>query len=295
MLSKNKTAFFTLIVFAVQFSACASAARLEEKTESPKSVVSNQPHQQHEQEDAADVGASDVKKDFDYKKYDPPQRLKLNGAGESDANDYNNPGANLLTENFYPIGWSKDGVFAYYTEPPDEACGCYFAELVIQDLRTDKILWKYSNMREEISDDDNTETIENYWKKHHDEFAAKLAEYKIVPQNNSRLLAPAINLQTDVLTPKLTVNVKNVNDIYADGDVVLSLNSQRKGRKTLYQKKYNPKEISGFQTAEISGSLISPFESRAAVVMVEIYRGYEGPPNTTQIRVVGASLIDGFH
>lgn len=287
MLSKNKIAFFLLIAFTMQFSACASTAKLEGKNEPPKSIAGDQ------QQEASGAGANGAE-EFDYKKYDPPQRLKLNGAGESDTNNANNPSANLLTEKFYPIGWSKDGNFAYYTEPPDEACGCYFAELVIQDLRTDKILWKYSNTREEIRDDDNKETIENYWKNHHDEFAAKLAEYKIVPQKKFNLLASAINYQTDVLTPQLAVDVKNDVGIYADGDVALSLVSQEKGSKTLYRKKYEPKDVSGFQGAEGSGSLMSPFEARAAVVLVEIYRGYEGPPNTTRVKIVGAALTTGF-
>jgi hypothetical protein len=46
----------------------------------------------------------------------------------------------LIPESFFPIGWSKDGKFAYYSEPVDEACGCYYAYLAIQDLRTDKII-----------------------------------------------------------------------------------------------------------------------------------------------------------
>ena len=42
--------------------------------------------------------------------------------------DYNRNsiGGNFEVENFYPVGWSKDGKFAYYLEPVDEACGCYF-------------------------------------------------------------------------------------------------------------------------------------------------------------------------
>ena len=294
MLSKNKIALFLFALLTAQFSACARTAKPDGKTETPKLNISYEQRQDSAATNAADTDEATGADEFDFKKYDPPQRLKLNGAGESSDNNYNNPGAKLLTENLYPIGWSKDGNFAYYTEPPDEACGCYFAELVIQNLRTDKILWKYSNTKDEIRDDNNEETIANYWKKHHDEFAAKLAQYKIVPQKDFVLLAPSINYQNDVLTPKLAVNVKNDNDFYADGDVVLSMISREKGDKTLYQKKYDPKEISGFQAAEISGSLISPFEPRAAVVMIEIYRGYEGPPNVTNVKIVGASLTQGF-
>ena len=60
----------------------------------------------------------------------------------------------LYVDGFYPIGWSRDGKFAYYIEPVDEACGCYFAELIIQDLRTDKIVWHFKNDPESRVDKD---------------------------------------------------------------------------------------------------------------------------------------------
>ena len=90
----------------------------------------------------------------------------------------------LLPEGFYPIGWSRDGKFAYYAEPPDEACGCYFAELVIQDLRTDTVLWKFKNDPEgrtnskgEIIDDD----MRKLWQRNQKLFSQKLREYRIIP------------------------------------------------------------------------------------------------------------------
>ena len=55
------------------------------------------------------------------------------------------PVQRLYTDGFYPIGWSRDGKFAYYVEPVDEECGCYFAELKIIDLQTDKVVWEFKN------------------------------------------------------------------------------------------------------------------------------------------------------
>ncbi|HUR97872.1 MAG TPA: hypothetical protein VMZ26_07335, partial [Pyrinomonadaceae bacterium] len=55
------------------------------------------------------------------------------------------PMQRLYADGFYPIGWSRDGKFAYYSEPVDEDCGCYFAELTILDLRTDKVVWEFVN------------------------------------------------------------------------------------------------------------------------------------------------------
>ena len=37
-----------------------------------------------------------------------------------------------LYEKFYPIGWSKNGLFAYIIEPVDEAAGQYFFKFVIK-------------------------------------------------------------------------------------------------------------------------------------------------------------------
>jgi hypothetical protein len=87
--------------------------------------------------------------------YAKPSRLMLKG-DENEVKEEET--GQLLREKFYPIGWSKDGKFAFLVEPPDEACGCYFAHLVIQDLLTDKILWERKYEGEEAVE----ETLQNY-------------------------------------------------------------------------------------------------------------------------------------
>jgi hypothetical protein len=42
------------------------------------------------------------------------------------------------------------------------------------------------------------------------------------------------------------------------------------------------------------GYLKSPFEPRIAVILMEIFRGWEGPPNTGSVKIAGASLATGF-
>ena len=46
--------------------------------------------------------------------------------------------------------------------------------------------------------------------------------------------------------------------------------------------------------AEIGGILLSPFEPRTAIILIETRRGYEGPPHITQMKIVGATLNGGF-
>jgi hypothetical protein len=219
--------------------------------------------------------------------YAEPARFMLKGDGNADKETGT---AALLREQFYPIGWSKDGKFAYYVEPADEACGCYFGELVIQDMRMDKILWQ----RDYNSDGKPEDTLKKYWAKNRKEFSRKLAQYGIVAQKRFTLQNSKINYQKDVLIPEIKVNTAVDNEDKVAGNVLLQLISKQRGRKTIYEKKFDPKKYEGFRGAETAGGLLSPFEPRAAIIMVETYRGWEGPPNITQIRIVGTSLTTGF-
>lgn len=221
-----------------------------------------------------------------------PERLALNGIGESDPNEEDSP-TKLMTENFYPIGWSRDGKFAYLVEPADEVCGCYFAEFVIQDLKTDKVLFKerYSSEALEAPAEEN---LDSFWPKKQKAYSAKLNQYRIEPIGDVQLLHPTINFKGDVLTPKLDVKIETDGVYEVDGTVTLTMDSTKHGSKVIRRDVYKKKDVNGFRDAEISGSLKSPFESRVAVILVEEMRGWEGPPNTTSIKISGATLTTGF-
>ncbi len=214
--------------------------------------------------------------------YPEPARLRLKGDYKTVKEEENSV---LLREKFYPIGWSRDGKFAFYVEPVDEACGCYFAQLVIQDLRTDKILWEKSYDGKE----EKEENLQTYWKQNRKEFSRRLAQYKIVAEKKFTLLDAPFSFQNDSFSLDLTQNLE-FEDIFSVGNVNLRLISKANGAKTIYEEKYVSKDYSSLQSAEISGSLQSPFEPRAAIIMVETHRGWEGPPNITRIRIIGASL-----
>lgn len=219
--------------------------------------------------------------------YAQPTRLMLKG--DKNSSDENDPNA-LLREKFYPIGWSKDGKFAYYVEPADEACGCYIAQLIVQDLWTDKILWRKSYN----SENGGADTLAKYWKKNQAEFSRQLAAYKIIAKKNFTLFDSTFDFQTDVLSPEIDVKTSIDADQRVSGKVILRLLSKQKGRKTIHEKTYVAKNYDSFRNAEIAGSLLSPFEARAAIIVVETHRGWEGPPNITRIRINGAALTVGF-
>ena len=74
--------------------------------------------------------------------------------------------------------------------------------------------------------------------------------------------------------------------------------SAKKGEKVIFEETLEGDDtlygINGAIAADFFGYLLSPYEARAAVIMVEIVRGYEGPPHTTRTSVVGVDLTSGF-
>ena len=112
----------------------------------------------------------------------------------------------VLVAGFYPIGWSRDGQFAYYLEPVDEECGCYFAELIIQDLRNDKILYNFKNDPESRIAKDGSPLPDDrhkLWRRDQRIFASKLRQYGIVQTARFSLL-PSMFAITIALSPITT-------------------------------------------------------------------------------------------
>ncbi|HMO81469.1 MAG TPA: hypothetical protein PKD24_11835 [Pyrinomonadaceae bacterium] len=223
--------------------------------------------------------------------FQKPERLKLTGIGEPDPN-VRWEDQKYITASFYPIGWSRDGKFAYLVVPADEACGCLTLHIFIQDLRTDRVVWKETYDGE--AEPEIPETLDTAWPKVQNDYSAKLRQYGIEQADKFELIHPAIRLDNDVLTPEVTVAIETDGVFEVDGTVTVRMVSQRNGVKTISRNRYHRKDVNSIRNAEIAGSLISPFEKRAAVILIEEHRGYEGPPNVTRIRVVGSTLTTGF-
>jgi hypothetical protein len=206
------------------------------------------------------------------------------------------PQESLITENLYPIGWSKDGKFAYYTEPGDEACGCYFAKLFIKDLINDKVLYsfEYSGLDDEDPEKPKYRGMNDLWRKNRKLFSEKLNQYGIIAQRAFGLLRFPITHAGDRLSANLKVE-EETNEEHRFYSLVrkatLQINSRRGGTKTIYEEAY-PEY--GPLAVDVLGYLKSPYEPRAAVIMIEVWRGYEGPPHVTHIKVAGLSLTTGF-
>ncbi len=232
--------------------------------------------------------------------YSVPKKVDLEKAVEKTFPDYfGHEYPHLIPETFFPIGWSRDGKFAYYVEPVDEACGCYYAQLTIQDLRTDKIIWEYKyNQGDEMDENGkmpDLDTIEKLWTKNQKLFSEKLSENGIVASNSS-LLGKTFTSGARKYTAKANITKGENPDGYEPrvDKISLILSTPKLGSKQVYSVDHSKEEYWFMLDAAVIGALKSPFENRVAVIAIEVMRGYEGPPHTADVRIVGADLVSGF-
>ena len=233
--------------------------------------------------------------------YTKPAELKLEQTARRQFSSYRSqhPGQDFRIESFYPIGWSRDGKFAYYFEPDGGECDCYLAKLLILDLRADKVLWSFDYDSDSLADakeKGRPYSFDTLWIANQQLFSEKLREHGIAPQEKVSLSAFPIQYQGDRLTASLRVRQKpglteEERHYGIVGRATLQLTSSRNGTKTILDHSY-PKALPLY--VGVVGYLKSPFESRIAATLVEIYRGWEGPPHTGHVKIVGASLETGF-
>lgn len=194
-----------------------------------------------------------------------------------------------IYEKFYPIGWSKDGHFAYVVEPPDEAAGLYFFKLVVRNMISDKDVYVW-----EPEEELESGSVKEIWKQYNTTFAAKLNEYKIIPQNDIKLLGS--EFQQDDIKYKVIIENKMETDPDFGFEVVkttnISIKSPELGSKQIFS--YTENDYNTCLSRMIQGVIKSPYENRIAVFVRAEDRGYEGPPNVIKSFLVGSDLERSF-
>lgn len=202
---------------------------------------------------------------------------------------YNQSVTEVLADKLYPIGWSKNGNFAYLIEPADEGLGNYMVGIVIMSLVSNEVLWDWYT--DPVVDEDLFR--EDIWQKHYKDFKEKLNKYGIIQQRNIKISDSyftykdkdfILKLESDKTTDQdLGINVVTKSKLF--------IKSPKLGEKLVSDKKYEASMILG---QYISGCIISPYENRVAIIVRSERWGYEGPPNLVEFEIFGTNLSTGF-
>jgi len=202
---------------------------------------------------------------------------------------YSTKGTNLLIDKFYPVGWSQDGKFAYIVEPADEACGCYFFDLYIKDMISDKTIWVWN-----YNDEGKGDNLDKVWTKNYTIFAAQFKTNKIIQQASFRFNKPTFSYSGNQYDIIMELKLKKDTDFGFDvmKEMKINVKSKQLGTKNIYS--YKEMEYAMVLHADVVGYIKSPYEDRIVVIHTEERRGYEGPPNVVYFKLTGCHLREGF-
>ena len=202
---------------------------------------------------------------------------------------YNKQDENFLIDKLYPIGWSKDGKFAYIVEPADEESGFYLFEIVVFDLINNKTIWSWKPEESEEGD------LETTWKENYELFKSSLNKYKISQENKFELKKGKTTFKDNEYQIVLDTKTETQPDYGIDiiKDIKISITSTELGSKEIYNQPTD--EYSMILGAFVPGYLLSPNDGRIAVIVQLERIGSEGPPNAVYFNIVGSDLERGFH
>lgn len=207
-----------------------------------------------------------------------------------------------MTIPFYPIGWSEDGTrFAYFVEPCTEGGADYSFHLIIQNMVTDSILFHYESS-------DSTTFYDS--QKYNSLLAPHLTSNGIYQQmvdltlNSWAEANDFSGLRYDVKIAIDSLPRNEYNDIPGVKIMVEKIRAgygRKKGHlktKTIYSQSYYNSQTkrhlyTGLQEYNILGTIWNNQRERFLVVVIERYRGWEGPPSIQRVRLVGCS-VKGF-
>lgn len=201
---------------------------------------------------------------------------------------YSNQADDFLVNSLYPIGWSKDGKFAYIVEPADEGSGFYLFELIVFDLVNNTVVWSWKPKESEEGD------LETTWKENYGLFKESLNKFEIVGEKNYELKNGKTSYKGNEYQIVLETKTETEPDFGFDvvKEMKILIKSPEIGTKEIFNHK--EKDYSMVVGAYIPGYLLSPFDGRIVVICQMERWGYEGPPNVVFFELIGSDLLRGF-
>jgi len=201
-----------------------------------------------------------------------------------DAMPYYKKSDEFLTDKFLPIGWSKNGNFAYITEYADEACGCYSMQMNVVGPQAKDTLWTF-----QFESMDYKKTLPGLWEEERELFRKKLNEFDIIQQEDFEIQDPKFSVNGQKYDVSLKTETEK--DPYFGFDVV------KAGKVSLvtpdgkeHVRTFTEPSPSMILDAAVHGVIKSPYQKRIMIIYKRERRGYEGPPHVVTFKLAGTKL-----
>jgi len=193
----------------------------------------------------------------------------------------------LLHAELRPLGFSPEGAFAYLLLPPDEAVGCYLWSFQVIDLATDRPLYSETWANETC---DTITDFASLQAARGDAFVEKMQAHGVAPGSGGPLRAFPAEHEGRAYEARLVSGAlqRAADQLQAPLRVVMRADVGAATIGEVYIQAYE--DMPTTWGHEILGYLASPFEPRVVVLVREVRRGWEGPPNVEGVRLFGASL-----
>ena len=192
---------------------------------------------------------------------------------------------------YYPIGWSRDGIIAFRKFTSFDGIGGCLDEVIIQSMITDKII-KVIKLDEARGDDDNVDwdqhcNLEQTWNRENSAILKYLNRYKVEDNSFGELMkSKEIITNFGDFKIKLSQYTKRIyeNDDYNQIEYTLKVFLHGKSKKI-------SQEIILAHNIDYLGYYKSPFEDRVMIVL-QFQDSQEGEySHNGGIITVGCSLI----
>lgn len=194
----------------------------------------------------------------------------------------------VIESQIYPIGWSKDGKFAYIIVHANEAEDSSRVEFFIQDMVSDSIVFSIK-----IENEDDNYLAQNIQGKQND-IDNLLTRFSIVRTQSELKEFPIHNGSSDIDVSKQAsykTNPEFENNEKFLSDIVISLYSIENYKVAKTKVLYRKNLLKTFTyDMNVVGYIKSPFEERVAIIASRVVRGWEGMPHITKIDMIGARI-----
>lgn len=191
----------------------------------------------------------------------------------------------------FPIGWSRDGKFAYLLMDEPAFRGGYGFRAAIVDARTDQVLWTAYEHSDGLDWDGDGPPLAAAWQRYEPQIRGQLAVFGIERVTSSRVDPLPLVRGTDAYSALVREwRVNPETSPYGNGVVgyTLTFTSRERGAKVIAQRNRI------FATdIRVQGYIRSPFENRIVLVVSESGNAYGGT-RFTDITIIGAHLDVGF-